>query len=212
MKRTLLLIGLIPFVTAMPAGPVSAQACVAERSGTLVRNLTLEHDGLIRYFDAYVPDGLPDSPVPLLFAFHGGGSNKNDFHFVRACEYMRLADQELFIVLYPNGTTRTGETGPGIGVFGWDVCRIQISDPPHRVEDDVGFVNALIDWAATSHNIDLERVYATGASNGGRMSARLAFELSNRIAAIGVVMANLPVPRECLELPANSSAVLRRGR
>ena len=184
-------------------------------SGTLVEDVTLEHDGLIRYFDYSVPDGLPDSPVPLLLVFHLGGGNKNFIRDSAGGEFMRLADEERFIVLYPNGTTggnapRPGTTGPGLfGRFGWNICRIQINNPG-RTADDVGFVNALIDWEASSHDIDPERLRHRWL--GGRMSSRLAFELSHRIAAIGVVMANLPVHSECPELPANPIAVLRRGR
>ena len=176
-------------------------------SETLVEDVTLVHDGLIRYFDYYVPDGLTDSPVPLLFVLHPGGSDNGFVRRSAAGEFMRLADQELFIVLYPNGTTLAGTTGP-FGGFGWNVCRINTRNPPGRTADDVGFVSALIDWAAASDNIDPERIYATGGSSGGGMSDRLAFELSDRIAAVGVVNASLPVHSECLDVPANPLAVL----
>lgn len=53
----------------------------------------------------------------------------------------------------------------------------------------------------SSDDVDLRRVYATGGSNGGMLSYRLAFELTHRIAAVGAVVANLSVdPKgECRE-------------
>ena len=108
-------------IVALAIAGVALMYClcpIAAWSGTLVENATLEHDGLTRYFDYYVPDGLPDSPVPLLFVFHFGNVNKNFVRLSAAGEFMRLADQELFIVIYPNGTTLTGVTGPGPVPFG----------------------------------------------------------------------------------------------
>ena len=53
--------------------------------------------------------------------------------------------------------------------------------------DDVGFINDLIDILSKSYSIDLERIYATGYSNGGFMAYKLACQLSHRIAAIAPV-------------------------
>ena len=39
----------------------------------------IEFDGLLRSFNIYVPDSYdPSDPVPMLFCFHGYGSNKED--------------------------------------------------------------------------------------------------------------------------------------
>ena len=56
--------------------------------------------------------------------------------------------------------------------------------------DDVGFISTLIDSMATQFNIDLDRVYACGFSNGGYMAYELACELSDKIAAFGSVTGN----------------------
>ena len=57
---------------------------------------------------------------------------------------------------------------------------------------DVAFIAALLDALALEYNFDAKRVHATGISNGGTMSFRLGCELSNRIAAIATVAANMP--------------------
>jgi len=176
-------------------------------AGTFVQNATLAHGGITRYFDYYVPDGLPPTPVPLLFVLHGGTQSNKFVAFTAFSELHALADQDAFIVIHPNGTDpSTGLSGPN-GSFNWNDCRSDAGTST-TTADDVGFLAALIDWATGTFAIDLDRVYATGASNGGLMSYRLALELSDRIAAIGAVIANLPANNECVAAPARSLGVL----
>jgi polyhydroxybutyrate depolymerase len=51
----------------------------------------------------------------------------------------------------------------------------------------VAFISDLIDQLEKDYNIDPSRIYVNGLSNGGGMSALLACELSDRIAAMGSV-------------------------
>lgn len=173
---------------------------------TLVEDASIQHGGLTRYFHYYVPAGLPAGPVPLVFTLHGGTRDNDDMLSGPWGEMLDVADAEKFIVVMPNGVDPDdGSTAPD-GSFNWNDCR---GDAP-AVEtgaDDVGFLSALIDWADTQFDVDPERVYATGPSNGGLMSYRLAFELSDRIAAIGAVIANLPANSECSG-PVEAVAVL----
>ena len=57
--------------------------------------------------------------------------------------------------------------------------------------DDVDFISSLIDWAADNYNVDLNRVYSTGMSNGGYMSYHLACNLSEKVAAIASVTGSM---------------------
>jgi polyhydroxybutyrate depolymerase len=57
--------------------------------------------------------------------------------------------------------------------------------------DDVGFVVAVLDDLATDLRVDRRRVYATGLSNGGMMSYRLACDAADRFAAVAPVAATL---------------------
>ena len=85
------------------------------------------------------------------------------------------AISEGFIAVFPQGVR-----GPG-GLTYWDVeGRWHVGGD----SDDVGFVSAIIDTVAADYNVDMQRVYSSGFSNGGSMSVRLACELSERIAAI----------------------------
>ena len=52
---------------------------------------------------------------------------------------------------------------------------------------DVTFISDLIDKLENEYSIDPTRIYVNGLSNGGGMSFVLSCELSDRIAAIGMV-------------------------
>ena len=62
--------------------------------------------------------------------------------------------------------------------------------------DDLGFVETLLDQLGETRNIDTDRVYAIGMSNGGMMSYLLACRLSQRIAAIASVTGSMTVDSE----------------
>ena len=53
--------------------------------------------------------------------------------------------------------------------------------------DDLGFIEAMINDISTQYNVDHERIYATGYSNGGMMAYGLAHHKSDLIAAIACV-------------------------
>jgi polyhydroxybutyrate depolymerase len=175
------------------------------RAGTFVEDRTLEHAGVMRFYDAYLPDGLAPG-APLMIAFHGGTLSNESLRGGASAELFRIADENGVLVLLPNGTDATGATGAS-GSFNWNDCRAD-AGPASTPADDVGFVSALIDVAIRDHAIDPTRVYALGASNGGLMTYRLLFELSDRIAAGAAAIANLPANSECRAAPAEPRSVL----
>lgn len=154
-------------------------------AGTLFMDNTIQHGGLTRSYHYFVPSNLPGSAVPLVVALHGGTGSADDLLDGPAGEWLDLAEADKFIVALPNGDGNN-----------WNDCRAD-ADEITGTADDTGFVEALIDELSTSYNIDQDRVYASGASNGGMMSYRLARELSHRIAAVGAVIANKPATDDC---------------
>jgi len=137
-------------------------------------NATLTHDNLTREYILYVPasyDG--NNPVPLVFNFHGYTSTA--FEQMNYGDFRKIADEENFIIAHPMGTI--GDDGEPYFNAQW------VADGA----DDIGFTGALIDTISSNWNINLDRVYSTGMSNGGFMSYTLACELSDRIAAIASV-------------------------
>lgn len=132
----------------------------------------LVHDDLQRDYVVYVPPGYDHAtPTPLVLAFHGYANSP-----AQQEQWSSLGEKAAaagFVLVYPSGT------GLVSGWNGGDCCGSMV--------DDVGFVRALIDRLEADLCIDPARVYATGFSNGGFLSHRLACELSDRIAAIASV-------------------------
>ena len=124
------------------------------------------------------PGGDKAKAVPLVLAFHGGGSNAQQM--VRFCGLNDKADKEGFLVVYPSGSGRLA------GVLTWNAGNC-CGYAQEQDVDDVAFVRALLDDLAKAARVDPKRVYATGISNGGMIAYRLASELSDRIAAIAPV-------------------------
>jgi polyhydroxybutyrate depolymerase len=161
------------FIGLLLPGPIlNAQTIV---NGSII------HDGISRTYRLYIPEIYNSSiPVPLLFNLHGYGSNNIEQE--QYGDFRPIADTANFIIAHPNGTVDQGgnrfwNTFGGAGI------------------DDVGFLSALIDTLSATYNIDLNRIYSTGMSNGGFMSYDLACFLSDRITAIASVTGTMVWPR-----------------
>jgi polyhydroxybutyrate depolymerase len=61
--------------------------------------------------------------------------------------------------------------------------------------DDIGFLATLIDTINNDYNLNLNRVYSCGMSNGGYMSYELACQLGNRITAVASVTGTMTTAR-----------------
>lgn len=139
--------------------------------------MSLTHDGVERTAYLYVPTTYDAAKAtPLVLALHGGGGSAEKM--IKLTQGLdAVAEREGFIVAFPDGIDKHWNDGREVNRDG-DV-------------DDVGFLSALIDHISEEYTIDPRRVYATGMSNGGFMSFRLACELSDEFAAIAPVTAAL---------------------
>lgn len=166
--------------TAAPVAPEATLAAATTPIGTVTHE-TIEPGG--RSYRLYVPSTLPDGPVPLFVALHGGTGWGDQFAATNGIE--DLAESNDFIVVHPDGVELPNARGRVWN--GGMCCGVAARDNV----DDVAFVAAVIDDVESVHDIDGSRVYALGHSNGGIMSYRLACELSDRIVGIGVVAGTL---------------------
>jgi len=151
-----------------------------------------------RAFDLHVPaswDGA--SPLPVLYAFHGGGGNRAAAARVTCPDGDRgnpaclvpVATAAGFAVVLPDGTgsrplrnIRTWNAGGGRD--GWNcasggACRAGV--------DDLRYLDDLHAAVGRVIPIDPARVHATGISNGGALSHRWACERPDVLAAIAPV-------------------------
>jgi polyhydroxybutyrate depolymerase len=135
--------------------------------------------------------------MPVILAIHGGGGNSRAAARTSCpggaiespgCLHA-MAGREGVAVVYPNGTgariapnLRTWNAGGG--AQGWQcvsgrACKDGV--------DDIAYFRALLADLSRWVAVDPRRVYATGLSNGGAMSYRLACDMADRIAAIAPV-------------------------
>ena len=141
-----------------------------------------------REYKVYIPASVNFSkPIPLILCFHGGGGNANSQ--IKMTGMNKSADKHGFIVAYPDGTPSFMVENMKTWNSNNDCC-----GRANRINsNDVGFVRAIIAELKQKLYIDPDRIYATGMSNGGMMSYRLACELSDQIAAIAPVAGTLNI-------------------
>ncbi|MBA3943734.1 MAG: hypothetical protein H0X37_04140 [Herpetosiphonaceae bacterium] len=134
---------------------------------------SLQHGNYLRTYVLHVPPSLPvGQSVPLVLVFHGaGGSGKSTEGLTN---FSAMADQQGFVVAYPDGVGHVWRAKPE-------------TTPEDLAVDDLGFTSALIDQLSQAFQIDPNRIFASGISNGAGFSYRLACEMSSRISAIGPV-------------------------
>jgi polyhydroxybutyrate depolymerase len=156
------------------------------------------HNGLYRTFLLHLPENYSENDtLPLILAFHGGfGSAAN---LQEQSGLSQKANSENFIVVYPEGIKSVP-----LGIRTWNAgwCCGYASKTN---SNDIGFVASLLDTLENQMNIDPERIYATGMSNGGFLTYRLACGLSDRIAAFAPVAASMSMS-ECK--PENSVPII----
>lgn len=145
---------------------------------TMVRR-TISVDGEARWYLLSTPPSSVESrPSPVVLDFHGLAEGAQ-LEAVTT-QLGPLGQKDGFITAFPQGT--------GNPVH-WD-----ISAGPAR-NDDLGFVQALLDQIEADECVDETRIYATGYSDGAFMTSLLACEMSDRIAAFAPVSGvQLPTP------------------
>ena len=138
-----------------------------------------------RSFLVYVPSSYePATPTPLVISLHG--FVEWPAHQMEISHWNDLAEEDGFIVVYPEGTGlprrwRAGDPSQGAS------------------EPDIVFISDLIDELAREYSIDLTRVYANGLSNGGGMAYLLGCALADRLAAVGGVAGAYVYPLEACQ-------------
>lgn len=147
-----------------------------------------------RDYELHVPDSYdPDTPVPLVISIHGFA--EWPAHQRSMTHWDQLADEDGFIVVYPAGRKVPKR---------WETNAIQ-------KDTDAQFIADLIDHLSSQYNIDQQRIYANGLSNGGGMSFYLSCTLSDRIAAFGSVAGAYLLPFEDCQRERPVPAIIFHG-
>jgi polyhydroxybutyrate depolymerase len=167
-------------VARAPAAVRSSSGCgQGAVAGTTTQHVTV--DGADREYLLSVPDGYDATKrAPLLFDFHGLGSNMQ-----QQAVYSQLAQEggaRGDVVITPNGQ--------GTVLRHWSLAPSATANP------DVAFVRAMLRTTARTLCIDPNRISATGISNGAMFSTVLVCALPGRLASIAPV-AGINATRVC---------------
>ena len=129
----------------------------------------------LRLFYLYVPSTYDSSRAhPLFFYFHGYQGD-----WAQGVELNMTSDAEragYFLILGRGTVAATGQRGWNGGVC----CLFNQT----TIVDDVTFARTALKLVQTVANIDTQRVYTTGWSNGGFMSERLGCEAADIFAGV----------------------------
>ena len=161
-------------------------ACVRPQTDSLRpgnHDLSMTVDGLKRTYILHTPlAARQGQPLPLLIVLHGGGgSGQKMQHFLGFDAY---ADERGFYVAYPDSYRSAGQHAAH-----WNDGR---GTEATSDVDDVTFLLEMIADIGRRVPLDEQRVYVTGASNGGMMTYRLGCETQGVFAGIAPVIANIP--------------------
>lgn len=167
------------------------EAPAAATTGPATAESLTTADGRTRTFHTYVPASVDTSAgapaMPLLVALHGGTGS--GLQYERSSGFDGLAEANGFMVVYPDAVG-IGDDGTELRTWNGGQC---CGPAATQGVDDVAFVDQLIGELEDRYPVDSDRVFAAGHSNGAILAYRLACELSDDVAAIGVQAGTLGV-------------------
>jgi polyhydroxybutyrate depolymerase len=156
-------------LTLAPMAPASA-SCQTNVLAPGDRSVSIIVGGTTRTFNLHVPPSYTRTrPMPLVVDMHGFTSSATAQAGVSG--FRAKSDQAGFLVAWPQGLSNSWNA--------YGCCGNSLNNNVN----DVGFMRALVQQVAAMGNVDVSRVYATGLSNGGSMTHRLACEAADVFAA-----------------------------
>ncbi len=179
------------------------------RPGANCRVLSI--DGFPRQYVVYLP-ARPQAAAPVVFMHHGSGGN--GYQFLNISGWAEKADQVGLVAVFPTAlegfvlderrcSTKWHMYGlereidlsvkPRLLAPDGSVLQAYPADAPWPA-DDVTFERAMLADVSAGLEVDPERVYVSGFSNGAAFTARLAIEMSDSFAAAAWSGGGLPDP------------------
>ncbi|MDB5644102.1 MAG: Esterase [Hyphomicrobiales bacterium] len=171
------------WLAALPGGQAEAPVAVVDATTTLQPELVEVTDfepnpGQLRMF-VHVPKRLPARPA-LVVVLHGCRQTAQGYDL--GTGWSQIAERDGFIVCLPE---QRGGNNPQ-QCFNWFTERSTT-----RGSGEAGSIAAMVEHLAVAHDVDRKRIFVTGLSAGGAMTATMLATYPEVFAA-GAVIAGLP--------------------
>lgn len=175
MKRSLKLLGVLVWLSACLVVTESKTDAASEMPSEILNAArdfsgSIKSGGIVRSYLVHVPARKASQALPLVLVLHGGGGNGAGMRSLTGTD--SSADTAGFIAVYPDGMRKNWSDGRGT------------TDSEKAGVNDVAFLSSLVGKLSSELNTDPKRIYATGISNGGFMSVRLACDASSVFVAV----------------------------
>lgn len=141
-------------------------AIISMAVGVFAQSQTMQVAGVQRSYIVHAPSGL--TKPPLVLNIHG--YNMDAATQQSYTQMDKVSDREKFIVVYPNAINKS-----------WDMSGA----------NDFTFLMAIIDTIDKKYQIDRDRIYSCGFSQGGFMTFQLGCRYSEVFAAIAPTSGNM---------------------
>jgi polyhydroxybutyrate depolymerase len=192
--------------------------------------LSMLVDGLQREYRLHLPaDYDQNTATSLVLAFHWYGGNAHNME--SATWWSRHAEEHGYIAVYPQSTSFESRSG---AITSWNDLSCSASSGPEgptcsesrmgptppecgerrdcvwcTCHDDVAFADQLLDELEHTLCIDLDRIYATGISNGAMFAHRLGCDMGDRFAAVAPVAGTLAKGFNCAPGSSTSTSIMQ---
>ncbi|WP_425555987.1 extracellular catalytic domain type 1 short-chain-length polyhydroxyalkanoate depolymerase [Kitasatospora nipponensis] len=163
------LLALLAGALLLVTGLVAAQPARAA-SLTQVGSFGANPAGLNMY--SYLPDNLPAN-APLVVALHGCTQSAGDYYSHSG--WPKYADLWGFAVVFPE---QPSSTNPLLDCFDWGT-----PSDDGRGQGEARSIYQMVQYALTHYGVDPHRIYLTGLSAGGGMTADLLADYPDVFAA-----------------------------
>ena len=178
------LLFIIVLVVCITSDPAWCDTSETPSKNTPIKQ-SIKVDGRVRNFLISLP-AKPPSPAgyPVIYVLHGGGGTMRSS--ARMSQFHNTGVAKNWIVIYPQGIRNKLKAN-------WNDGRVhtQPGIESYAYIDDVKFILSILTELQEKHPINLQRVYATGVSNGAYLSHRLASEHAEIFAAIAPVIGSM---------------------
>lgn len=145
----------------------------------------LTHKGLDRYYYIQLAHPEAEGLSSVLFNLHGYGSDAIEQMNYTNFNNLANTKENNFILIHPQGAplnTALTSSSSHWNSGGWTIG---------STVDDVDFIDTIIELVSQKYDLNQNRIYSTGMSNGGFMSYHLACNLSSKIAAVASVTGSM---------------------